>query len=101
MGVVERGNSLFTIIETKRGIAMSYKKPNTGNPMNDYFTALSDFTMLSEKLLTANNEESFEIWLEKTEAIDKRALFLFMQKHKNEIPKKHLNLAQRRFSKPF
>ena len=78
---------------------MSYRKPNTGNSMNDFFTALSDFNMLSDHLLTAKTEESFEIWLEKLEAIDKRALYLFCQKHKHELPENHLALAQRRFSK--
>ena len=78
---------------------MSYRRPNTGNPMNDYFSALIDFTMLADHLLTAKTEESFEIWLEKLELIDKRALFLFVRKHKAEIPERHLALAQRRFSK--
>ena len=40
---------------------MSYKKPNTGNSMNNYFTALADFTMLAGKLLTVKNSHSFEI----------------------------------------
>ena len=78
---------------------MSYVKPNTGNTMNDYFTALNDFTMLSHKLLEVKNSQSFEIWLEKLEAIDKRSLFLFLKKHKNEIPENHMMLAKRRFEK--
>lgn len=76
---------------------MSYTKPNTGNSMNDFFTALTDFVQLSPNLLKAKNSESFEIWLEKLEAIDKRSLLLFLRKHKSEIPEKHLVLAQRRF----
>lgn len=78
---------------------MSYRRPDTGNSMNDYFTALSDFVMLSDHLLTAETEESFEIWLEKLVAIDKRAVFFFVRKHKDEIPENHLALVQRRFSK--
>lgn len=80
---------------------MSYRRPNTGNSLNDYFSALSDFNMLSDHLLSAKTEEAFEIWLEKLELIDKRSLFLFIRKHKNEIPEKHLALAQRRFSREF
>ena len=77
---------------------MSYRRPNTGNSMNDYFSALSDFQMLSSHLLDAKNEESFEVWLEKLELIDKRSLLLFLRKHKEEIPEEHLRLARRRFS---
>lgn len=78
---------------------MSYPKPNTGNSMNDYFSALADFTMLAPKLLQAKNSQSFQIWLEKLEAIDRRALFLWLKKHKEELPRKHLDIAQRRFEK--
>ena len=77
---------------------MSYRRPNTGNSMNDYFSALSDFQMLSSHLLDAKNEESFEVWLEKLELIDKRSLLLFLRKHKEEIPEEHLRLARRRFA---
>jgi hypothetical protein len=80
---------------------MSYKRPNTGNSMNDLFTGLTDFVQLSPNLLQAKNSESFEIWLEKLEAIDKRALYLYVKKHKAEIPENHLALVQRRFSKPL
>jgi len=76
---------------------MSYRKPNTGNSMNDFFTALSDFVQLSPNLLQAKNSESFEIWLEKLEAIDKRSLLIFLRNHKDEIPEKHMKLAKRRF----
>ena len=81
--------------------SMSYRQPKTGNSLNDYFSALADFNMLSDHLLTAKTEESFQIWLEKLEAIDKRALYLYIKKHKAEIPENHLALAQRRFSKPL
>lgn len=43
--------------------------------------------------------DSFEIWLEKLELIDKRALYLFLNKHKNNIPVSHMKLAQQRFKK--
>ena len=76
---------------------MSYQKADTGNSMNDYFTSLTDFVMLAPHLLQANNPESFEIWLEKLEKIDRRALFLYLRQHKEEIAPEHLNLAQRRF----
>ena len=76
---------------------MSYKKPNTGNTMNDYFSSLADFTMLAPKLLHAPTEQSFIIWLHKLEAIDKRALFLYLKDNKEKIPKKHLEIAKKRF----
>lgn len=76
---------------------MSYIKPSTGNSMNDFFTSLNDFTMLAPRLLRANNSQSFQIWLDKLEAIDRRALFLYLRRHKEQIKPDYLNLAQRRF----
>ena len=78
---------------------MSYKKPNTGNIMNDYFTALSDFNMLSINLLSAETEQSFTTWLEKLIAIDKRATQLFIKKHEKEINRDYLTIADWRLSK--
>ena len=86
--------------KTNRGeYDMSYKKPNTGNIMNDYFTALSDFNMLSINLLSAKTEQSFTTWLEKLIAIDKRATQLFIKKHEKEINRDYLTIADWRLSK--
>ena len=86
--------------KTNRGeYDMSYKKPNTGNIMNDYFTALSDFNMLSINLLSAETEQSFTTWLEKLIAIDKRATQLFIKKHEKEINSDYLTIADWRLSK--
>ena len=76
---------------------MSYKRPNTGNSMNDYFTALSDFVMLAPNLLKADSERNFEIWLEKLELIDRRALLLYLRQHKEEIRPEFIKLAQYRY----
>ncbi len=76
---------------------MSYPKPDTGNFMNDYFTSLADFVMLAPHLIEAGTPESFQIWLEKLEKIDRRALFLYLRKYKEEIPPEHIRIAQRRF----
>lgn len=76
---------------------MSYTRPNTGDSLNDYFSALVDFTLLAPHLLEARNTMSFSIWMEKLELIDRRALFLYLRKHKDEIPEEHLAIAQRRF----
>ena len=72
---------------------MSYKKPDTGNTMNDYFTALSDFNMLSNNLLSAKTESSFTIWLEKLIAIDKRATYLFilMRQEDSDLYRSEMN----------
>lgn len=78
---------------------MSYQPKKTGDTLNDYFSALTEFVSLSPKLLSAKTPDSFEIWLEKLELIDKRALYLFLKKHKNNIPVSHMKLAQRRFKK--
>ena len=73
---------------------MSYRQPDTGNTMNDYFTNLSTFVMLAPKFLGAPDERSFEIWREKLELVDRRALLLFLRKHKDELPPEHLAQAQ-------
>ena len=78
---------------------MSYRQPNTGDSLNDYFTALTDFVIISPNLLKADSERNFEIWLEKLALIDRRALFLFLKKHRDEIPPNHMKLAQLRFVK--
>ena len=76
---------------------MSYQKPNTGNSMNDYISSLTNFVMLAPHLVEAKNANAFQIWLEKLEKIDRRALFLYLRKHKEEISPEHIKLAQRRF----
>ena len=78
---------------------MSYHQPDTGNDMNDYFSSLTDFVMLAPNILKATNADSFQIWLEKLEAIDRRALFLYLRQNKSQIPPEHLEIAQRRFVK--
>ena len=73
---------------------MSYRQPDTGNSMNDYFTSLTTFVMLSHHLLEADTPDLFEIWLEKLMLVDRRSLLLFLRKHKDEIPPEHMKLAQ-------
>lgn len=78
---------------------MSYRKPNTGNTMNNYFTRLRDFNRISPKILKAENVQSFEIWLDKLIQIDKRSLVIFLKEHKEEIPTKHWERAAARLSR--
>ncbi len=80
---------------------MSYKKPNTGNSMNDYFTALTDFTILSKNLLSAKDFHGFIVWFDKLEKIDKRALYMFIKKHKDEFSSDCIEFAQKRFDVPL
>lgn len=77
---------------------MSYRRPNTGNSMNDYFISLVDFTQLSHHLLEADTEQSFGIWLDKLIAIDKRTTFLFIREHKDEIPDEYMPHIELRFN---
>ena len=44
---------------------MSYKRPDTGNSMNDYFSSLMDFNRLAPKILQAKTEQEFDAWLDK------------------------------------
>lgn len=64
---------------------MSYRKPNTGNSMNNYFTALMDFHTLAPKLLKAKTEQEFDIWLDKLAQIDRRSTVLYVKAHREEI----------------
>lgn len=77
---------------------MSYRKPNTGNTINDYFSRVRDFTRLAPKLLKVDNPQSFEIWLDKLIQIDKRSLVLYLRKHKDQIPSEHWKRADARLS---
>lgn len=64
---------------------MSYKKPDTGNSMNDYFSALMDFNRLAPRLLQAETEQEFDVWLDKLAVIDRRSTVLYIKAHKDEI----------------
>lgn len=64
---------------------MSYKKPDTGNSMNDYFTALIDFNTLAPRLLQAKTEQEFDCWLDKLATIDRRSAVLYVKEHQKEI----------------
>jgi hypothetical protein len=76
---------------------MSYRKPNTGNRMNDYFSALVDFYMLAPNLLKAKNKQAFLIWFDKLNLIDRRSLFLYLREHRDEISEDYMKLAQWHF----
>lgn len=65
--------------------------------MNDYFSRLIDFTVIAPRLLEAETPEAFEIWLEKLELIDRRALLRYLRQHRAEIRAEFLSIAQRRF----
>lgn len=78
---------------------MSYKKPDTGNTMNDYFTRVGDFTRLAPKLLDARTVHNFEIWLDKLIQIDRRSLVLYLKAHEEEIPKEHWEKAKMRLNR--
>lgn len=69
---------------------MSYRKPNTGNSMNDYFTSLMDFNLLSPKLLEAKTDQEFDAWLDKLAQIDRRSTVLFIRAHAEDIGEKFM-----------
>lgn len=64
---------------------MSYKKPNTGNSMNDYFSALMDFNVLAPHVLQAKTTQEFDSWLDKLATIDRRSTVLYIKAHQDEI----------------
>ena len=64
---------------------MSYRKPDTGNLMNDYFTALMDFNIIAPHILQAKTAQGFDCWLDKMASIDRRSAVLYVKKHQEEI----------------
>lgn len=75
---------------------MSYRKPDTGNAMNDYFTRLRDFSQASPKLLAVKTDQQFDVWLDKCVRIDPRSTVLFLKEHKTEIPAVYMEKAKAR-----
>lgn len=64
---------------------MSYKKPDTGNSMNDYFSALMDFNLVAPRILKAGTAQEFDAWLDKIAVIDRRSAVLYIKAHQDEI----------------
>lgn len=64
---------------------MSYKKPNTGNSMNDYFTALMDSNLLAPHILQAKTKQEFDCWLDKLVSIDRRSTVIYIKKYQDKI----------------
>lgn len=75
---------------------MSYRKPGTGNTMNDYFSSLRAFNLTAPNLLKAATARDFEIWLDKLLAIDRRSLVLYLKEHKKEIKPAYWERARAR-----
>ena len=76
---------------------MSYKQPNTGDSLNDYFTNLAAFQKYTPNLLQAKTLDEFVIWFDKLRLIDRRALFLFLRKNKSKFDPSYIKFAQRHF----
>ncbi len=64
---------------------MSYRRPNTGDSLNDYFSALSDFVQLWPNLVNASTEQGFLCWFEKLYLIDPRSLVIWLERYRDDI----------------
>lgn len=64
---------------------MSYKRPDTGNSMNDYFSSLMDFNRLAPKILQAKTEQEFDAWLDKLVQIDRRSTAIYIKEYMDGI----------------
>lgn len=80
---------------------MSYVRKNKSDALNEYFTALTDFSVLSPRLLNADSEHNFIMWFEKLWLIDSRALFFFIRKHKDELSPEYVEWAQEHYETRF
>lgn len=81
---------------------MSYTPPApTGDTLNDYFSRLNDFMNIAPNLLKASSVQSFEVWYEKLELIDRRALFLYIKEHSSEIPAEYKSRVKNRVPEEY
>lgn len=80
---------------------MSYRKPDTGNSMNDYFSALMDFNLLAPKLLQADTSRKFDIWLDKLAQIDRRSTVLYVKKNKDRIRPEYMERVPTRLGRAW
>lgn len=76
---------------------MSYKQPNTGDTLNDYFTNLAAFNTYAPHLIEAKNLQEFVVWFDKLRLIDRRALLLYLREHRQKIDPAYIKHAQRHF----
>ncbi|ADL36050.1 hypothetical protein bpr_II111 (plasmid) [Butyrivibrio proteoclasticus B316] len=76
-----------------------YKKKQSDDLVNSWFTNIANFQSIAGRLLKAETEMEFEVFLEKAMSIDKRSTCLFIEKHQNELPKAHLGIAKAQLSK--
>lgn len=58
---------------------------------------LIEFNKISGNLLTAQTFDEFEVWFEKCAEIDKRSLYLFIKKEKENIPQEYIKRIKSNF----
>ena len=78
---------------------MSFKKQTTKKEsLSEYMSTLITFTQLARRLLLCRNIHAFQIWLDKLDNIDRRALVLYLRRHKDKLPDEQLELARKHFA---
>lgn len=80
---------------------MSYKRPESDNSMNNFFRRQVDFVNMASNLVNAKTLDEFRIWYEKLVAVDKRSLYLYLCKNKNNIKISYIEYAQKRLKMPI
>ena len=65
---------------------MSYERPDTGNTMNDYFTALSDFAARLPALDAAPDAEAFGKAVAGLKEIDPRSILIQLRTRWSALP---------------
>lgn len=80
---------------------MSYTSVDTGDSLNNLFSSLFDFNIVSHNLIESDNVNSFVIWFDKCININKRALFFFIRKNKKLMHKEFLCIGQSYFKEVF
>lgn len=72
-----------------------YIKANTDDLVNNWFSNATDFLRAANRMLAAQTELEFEVFLEKSISIDKRSTCLFIEKHADKIPDEYLEIASK------
>lgn len=77
---------------------MSYRQPDSGDIVQDEIITLVDFLSVAKNLLTAANKQSFIIWFDKCNSINRRALKRYLEHHKQDIQPEFMKYAKIRFA---
>ncbi len=82
------------LVEKSNGENMGrYNKANTGDLVNDWFSNAPSFMSAANRMVNAQTEMEFLVFLEKAISIDKRSTCLYLKKHMEQLPENYRAVA--------